>query len=128
MTITNDVTPSDKASPITSFVITLGKKLLQEKVKDWMDMDGLARFCKTQDIKLDGQLPGTAELETKLRKFFEPVGEFYADDLNVDAYERPKGWDRPFQIRAYPYSPRQKSNLTKVGELDAIVPEPSCND
>ena len=127
MNISNDVTLTE-ASPITSFVITLGKRLLQEKVRDWLDMDDVARFCKDHGIQLDGQLPGSMELEAELRTFFQSSGEFYGPDVNVDGYERPKGWDRVFMIRAYPYSPRQHSTSAHLAELDAAGLVTACSD
>lgn len=127
MNNTNDVTLPE-ASPITSFVITLGKKLLQEKVRDWLDMDSAARFCKDHAIPLNGKQPGSMELETELRTFFQSTGEFYGPDVNVDGYERPKGWDRPFMIRAYPYSSRQKSTSAHLAELDFAAPVTTCSD
>jgi hypothetical protein len=127
MNTTNDVTPTH-ASPITSFVITLGKQLLQEKVRDWLDMDEVAQFCRDHAIQLDRRLPGSVELETELRSFFQACGEYYGPDVNVDAYERPKGWDRPFMIRAYPYTSRQNSTSTHLAELDPGAPVTACSD
>ena len=99
----NNVTPTNGACSVTQFVVTLGETMLQEKVKDWLDMEEVAYFCRAHQIQLKGEYPGAAKLETELQRFFHPTGEFYAPGLNVDAYERPKGWDRPFQIRAYSY-------------------------
>jgi hypothetical protein len=127
MNTTNDVTLK-QASPITAFVITLGKQLLQEKVRDWLDMDGVARFCKDHAIQLDGKLSGSMELEAVLRSFFQSTGEFYGADVNVDGYERSRGWDRPFMIRAYPYCPRQHSTSAHLAELDHGAPLTACND
>jgi len=110
MNNTNDLTAT-QTSPVNNFVITLGKRLLQEKVKDWLDMEGVARFCKVHAIHLDDKVPGSAELESKLRKFFEPSGQFYTEDLNLDCYDRPQGWNRPLMIRAYPYHPAQRLGL-----------------
>ena len=118
MNISNDVTPT-KACPITNFVITLGKQLLRAKIRDWLDMDQVARFCKDNSIQLDGTVPGSMELETELKPFFQSTGEFYGADVNVDGYERPRGWDRVLMIRAYPYSPRQHSTSAHLAELDA---------
>ena len=127
MNITNDVTLIE-ACPITTFVITLGKQLLQVKVKDWLDMDAVARFCKDHGIQLDGKLPGSMELETELRTLFQSSGEFYGPDVNVDGYERPKGWDRVFMIRAYPYSSARHSTSTHLAELDFAAPVTACSD
>jgi|ERR1035441_4469143 hypothetical protein len=127
MNITNDVTLTE-ACPITTFVITLGKQLLQVKVKDWLDMDAVARFCKDHGIQLDGKLPGSMELETELRTLFQSSGEFYGPDVNVDGYERPKGWDRVFMIRAYPYSSARHSTSTHLAELDFAAPVTACSD
>jgi hypothetical protein len=127
MNITNDVTLPD-ASPITSFVITLGKQLLQGKVKDWLDMDGVARFCRDHAIQLNGKQPGSMELETALRSLFQSSGEFYGPGVNVDGYERPKGWDPVFMIRAYPYSSRQHSTSAHLAELDFAAPVTACSD
>jgi hypothetical protein len=128
MNTTNDVTPVAEGCPITTFIITLGKYLLQEKVKDWLDMDAVAHFCKDHAIQLDGKLPGSMELETALRTFFQPTGEFYGPDVNVDGYERARGWDRPFMIRAYPYNPRQHSTSAHLAELDSGAPVTVCSD
>jgi len=127
MNITNAVTLSE-ASPITSFVITLGKQLLQAKVKDWLDMDELAWFCKDHAIQLNGKLPGSMELEAELRSCFQSSGEFYGPDVNVDGYERPKVWDRVFMIRAYPYSSARHSTSAHLAELDFGGPVTACSD
>jgi hypothetical protein len=128
MNSTNEITPAEKASPITNFVITLGKELLKQKVKDWLDMEGVARFCKEHSIELNGQCAGSEELETKLKRFFEPTGECYGPDVNVDGYERPNEWDRPFMIRAFPYSPNQPCSSVDLAELDAAAPVTACSD
>jgi hypothetical protein len=127
MNITNDVTLTE-ASPITHFIITLGKQLLQEKVKDWLDMEAAVKFCKDHAIQLDGNQPGSRELEAALRSFFQSSGEFYTTDVNVDGYERPKGWDRIFMIRAYPYNPRQHSTSVPLAELEAAGLVTACSD
>jgi hypothetical protein len=127
MNNTNDVTLTE-ASPITNFVIPLGKQLLQAKVRDWLDMDQIARFCKDHAIQLDGKLPGSMELETALRSLFRSMGEFYGPDVNVDGYERPRGWDRVFMIRAYPYSSRPHSSSAHLAELDAGAVLTACSD
>jgi hypothetical protein len=114
MNIPNDVTLTE-ACPITNFVIALGRQLLKEKVKDWLDVDGVAKFCKNHGIKLDGQCPGSAQLETRLKRFLGPTGEFYTADLNVDGYERPNGWDRPFMVKAYRYHATQ--HLAPAGSV-----------
>ena len=127
MNITNDVTQTE-ASPITSFLITLGKRLLQARVRNWLDMDAVARFCKDHSIQLDGSVPGSMELEIELKAFFQATGEFYGPDVNVDGYERPRGWDRLFMIRAYPYSSRQHSTSAHLAELDAVALVTACSD
>jgi len=127
MNLPHNVTVTE-ACPITAFVITLGKHLLQEKVKDWLDMDTTARFSKDQGIQLDGKQPGSRELETALRSFFQSSGEYYGSDVNVDGYERPKGWDRPFMIRAYPYRKGQHSPITPLYERDGAGPVTACSD
>ncbi len=127
MNITNDVTLSE-ASAITNFVISLGKQLLQVKVKDWLDMDEVARFCKDHAIQLNGKAAGSMELEAELRAFFQSSGEFYGPDVNVDGYERPRSWDRVFMIRAYPYSSRQHSTSAHLAELDFGGPVTVCSD
>ena len=91
-------------------------------------MDSTARFCKDHAIQLDGKHPGSKELEIALRSFFQSNEEFYGPDVNVDGYERPKGWDRVFMIRAYPYSSRQHSTITHLYELDAAGPVTACSD
>ena len=68
------------------------------------------------------------ELETELRSFFQSSGEFYGPDVNVDGYERPRGWDRPFMIRAYPFSSRQYAGSAHLAELDAVGPVTACSD
>ena len=123
----NELTQTE-ASPMTNFVITLGKQLLQHKVWDWLDMEAVARFCKDHAIRLDGKQPGSIELETALRSFFQPSGEFYGPDLNVDGYERRVGWNRVFMIRAYPYSSRQTSTSAHLAELNAGVLPTACSD
>ena len=128
MNTTIESSETQEACPITEFVIALGKLLLQEKVRDWVDMEGLARFVKEQGIELDGKCPLTSELETRLREFFKSKDEFYAPGINVDGYERPNGWDRPFMIRAFPYDPAQQSNYANYAELDALGAVAGCND
>jgi hypothetical protein len=125
--ITNDVTLTE-ACPIASFLITLGKKLLQEKVRDWLDMDAVGGFCKDHGIQLDGKLPGSMELETQLKPFFQSSGEIYGPDVNLDGYERPRGWDRVFMIRAYPYSSAQHSTSAHLAELDLGALVTACSD
>lgn len=127
MNISHDVTLTE-ASAITNFIITLGKQLLQAKVREWLDMDEVVRFCRDHAIQLDGECPGSAQLETQLRRFFQPTGEFYTTGLNVDGYERQVGWDRPFIIRAYPYSSRQHSTSAHLAELDAAGLVTACSD
>ena len=110
------------------FVSTLGNKLLQEKVKEWLDMDSTAEFCKQHRLKLNGETPGSTQLEVILRNVLGPSGEFYAPGINIDGYDRPRGWERPFQIRAYPYHPVQHAELmesatSEVAEEMAPVPE-----
>lgn len=128
MNTTNIVTPMDKASPITSFVITLGQLLLQQKVKDWLDMLEVARFCKDHNIHVDGKVPVSDALEAALRLFFKDSAEFYGPDVNVDGYERPRGWDRPFMIKAYPYSPKQQSLSAHLAALDSGALLTACSD
>lgn len=82
-------------------------------------MEDAARFCKQHSIPLNGEIPGTAQLESELRRFFEPTGEFYAENVNVDAYERPYKWDRPFMIRAFPYSQSPDWTNAAPADLDA---------
>ena len=108
------VTPTVQACPITDFVVALGKSMLREKVQDWLDMDAVEDFCNTHGIQLHGKCPSAHQLETALRQFLHPTGEFYTDGLNVDGYERPKGWDRPFQIRAYHYSMPGKTDSIDI--------------
>lgn len=116
----NTISTSDtkQGSAITNFVIVLGRELLSRKVKDWNTMEDTARFCKQHSIPLNGEIPGTTKLESELRRFFKPTGEFYADNVNVDAYERPYKWDRPFMIRAFPYSPSPDCSNVPPAEVD----------
>lgn len=128
MNTTNTVTPIQEASPSAQFAITLGNTLLREKVKDWSDMDSTGEFCKQHGLKLDGEIPGPTQLEVILRNVLGPSGEFYAPGINLDGYDRPRGWERPFQIRAYHYHPVQQTELmesasTEVAEEMAPVPE-----
>ena len=102
-TIQTTAAPKESC-PITHFVNTLGQRLLQKKVKDWLDIDGVVRFC--QDQKID---PGSNNLEATLRSFFSSSAEFNGSNVNVDGYERRRGWDRVFMIRAYPYHPKRHS-------------------
>jgi hypothetical protein len=124
----DNVTPAEKASPITGFVITLGKLLLKNKCKDWLDMDGVAEFCRDKAIQLNRHCPASRELESELRQFFKSKDEFYAPGINVDGYERPSGWDRPFMIRAFPYSQSPDCGNSALAELDATAPMTACSD
>ena len=99
----NELTPAKDKQPITDFVVTLGRTMLREKVNDWLEMDGVARFCKQHHLKLNGECPGADALETHLKTFLGSTGEYYGEDVNVDGYERPQGWNRPFMVRAFPY-------------------------
>jgi hypothetical protein len=121
MNITTDV---NAPCPVTAFVMEVGKELLAEKRHDWMDLEALSDFCRSHEILLNGKKPATSELETTLREFFQPHGEFYAPGLNVDGYERPQGWERPFMIRAYPYHLVQPADIVVSTEPDLEQPTP----
>lgn len=104
MRLLDDTATAINACPITNFVITIGKLLLRENQREWMDMDTAADFCRVQGIKLNGEYPSSSVLETTLRQFFPSSGEFYAPGVNVDGYDRPVGWERVFMVRAYPHT------------------------
>jgi hypothetical protein len=102
-----DGTLTNGASQITPFVISLGRAMLDNKCRDWMDMDFAAALCRKKGIQLNGTCPGSQDLESTLRAFFEENAEFYALGVNVDGHERRMGWDSVFCIRAYPNGPVQ---------------------
>ena len=128
--------------PITQFIISLGKQLLQQKVRDWLDLDAAADFCRTHGLRLNGECPSSSTLETTLRQFFKGKDEFYGSSVNVDGYERPNLWERPFMMRAYPFaapsnsvslrptitdeaeSEVQNPDIAKVGYTVSILPPP----
>ncbi|MPM95606.1 hypothetical protein SDC9_142761 [bioreactor metagenome] len=110
--------------------------MIRERVKDWMDMDAAEAFCRTHHIQMNGNSPAAHELEKELAKFLNPTGEFYTEGLSLDGYQRPKGWNRPFQIRAYPYRAQGKlivnaeaagsevpiAEVTNIGNKASIIP------
>jgi hypothetical protein len=100
-------TLTNGASQITSFVVSLGRAMLADKCRDWIDMDFAAKCCREHGLQLHGRYLGTNELETVLRRCFHDQHEFYAPGVNVDGYERRVGWDTVFCIRAYPNGPVQ---------------------
>ena len=119
---------SPEACATTTFVITLGKSLLQEKQRDWIDMDAAADFCRQHGVQLNGEYLSAAELETTLRQVIPATGEFYTPGVNVDGYDRPKGWDRPFQIRAYPYNSAGQSQPVEVaGTQEPVLAGPEAD-
>ncbi len=124
MNTTTDVNTPPQLCPVTAFVIEVGKRMLAEKQRDWMDMETLADFCRAHGLQLNGKNPATSELETTLRQFFQPHGEFYTAGLNVDGYERPQGWERPFMIRAYPYHVVPPADSVVSTDLDLEQPMP----
>jgi hypothetical protein len=124
----DNVTPTEKASATTNFVIALGKALLQEKCKDWFDLDRVAEFCRDHTIQLNGHCPTSRGLETELRQFFKSKDEFYAPGVSVDGYERPSGWDRPFMVRAFPYSQSPDCSNSALAELHGAGLVTACSD
>ncbi len=84
-------------------------------------MDAAAEFSKRHGIQLKGAYPSSSELETHLREFFKSKDEFYGPNVNVDGYEHPHLWERPFMIRAFPYNRAQQSTGTNGGNAGELV-------
>jgi len=125
--ITSDTVTPQASAPIVQFVTALGHAMLKSKVPDWLDMDAAATFCRQQDLQLYGHPITSPELEKALREAFHPTGEFYALGLCLDGYERPRLWERPFMIRAYPHWTATQTPAVKVaGTQNQVLdlPEP----
>jgi hypothetical protein len=88
---------------VANLLDTLGRALLNEGLRDWVDMDAAAIICKRHGIQVNATCPSSSELESTLREFFKDQEEFYAPGLNVDGYTRRVGWEDLFQLRAYPH-------------------------
>src|SRR5436190_10322585 len=96
------LTIAAEPAPTTDFIVSLGTTLLKEKRQTWMDMTEAAAFCKAQGILLNGKRLGADDLEAALKAQLPTSGEYYADGLAIDGYERRVGWDLVFMIRVYP--------------------------
>jgi len=94
---------------VVTFLLKLGKTLLQEKEREWLDIDRICEFAKEHDIQLGGRQLNPGELEALLRDFFRDREDWAAEDVELVAYERRLGWDLLFMLRAYPYTPRHLS-------------------
>jgi hypothetical protein len=112
--------PAQNSCPVSAFVLELGKALLANQRRDWMEMDSVVRFAKEHRIQLNGEYPAPNELETSLKRFFQESSEFYAEGVNVDACERRMGWESLFMIRAFPYSSRHQDS---TGDRDYETPQ-----
>ncbi len=128
MNMALDERPMEKASSITTFLVTLGRAILQNQRRGWMDMEGVAGFCRAHGIRLEGTCPTSSELENSLREFFRHQQEFYAPGLCVDGYEQRVGWDLVFRVRAYPYGSVQSSAPSGTSEDTTIFASTTVRD
>jgi hypothetical protein len=111
------------APHLTAFVVTLGHALLEQKQRDWLDMDAVADFCQGHGVELNGTCAASGELESALREVFQDRDECYAPGLNVDGYERKVGWDWKFMIRAYTHGLARPSTSAAIDERgEALAP------
>ena len=105
---TTNLITTTEACPIASFLVQLGNVLLKEEKQEWLDMDKLSELCKAHKIQLNGDYPGSDELESALRKLFGNKDELFAEGVNVVGYDRKIGWEFAFMVRFYKYNPNWK--------------------
>lgn len=123
MNITNDVTPTTKASPITTLLLNLGKILLKApRNAEWLDVDQISKICKEHELKVNGQLLTADELEAALKQLFEKSDELCFEGISVTGYCRRVKWDLVFVLRFYPDPHFQPLNLAevRVDEVEAV--------
>lgn len=107
---------------VSNLLDTLGRALLRDGPRDWVDMDTAAGVCKRHGLRLNETCPSRDDLELALKTYFQRRDEFCAPGLTVDGYERRVGWDLVFQVRAYPYSAVQPS--TPAPPLERSIGDP----
>ena len=124
MNITNDVTPTTKASPITSLLVDLGKILSKNpRNVEWLDVEQVSRICKDHELKVDNQLLTTDDLEAALRQLFEKSDELCFEGISVTGYCRRVKWDLVFVLRFYP-----DPHFQQISFVNKVEPVPPTKD